>query len=159
LVFPYIMPTLLSEGIDDISNGVICGYLLTSNGQHVRYVLNAFNPCPHSHVKRLDVEGWIKLRWKHNVEVKIKCPMQNERIDDLSINHFLVPLHKQEQMSILNAKEMESSSKIDLNHVLWRMSIKDAYIFRVLVTTKLSKERCIYLIMGGRLFWVAQRHD
>jgi hypothetical protein len=44
--------------------------------------------------------------------------MRNEWIDDLSINHFLVPLPKQEQMSILNVEEMESSSKIDLNHVL-----------------------------------------
>jgi len=153
------MPIFLSKGIDDISNGVICGYLLTSNGQHAKYVLDVFNPCPQSHVKRLDVEGWIKPRWKCNVEVKVKCPMWNEWIDDLSINHFLVPLPKQEQMSILNVEEMESSSKIDLNHVLWRMSIKDAYIFGVLIATKLSKERCISLIVGGRLFWIAQRHD
>jgi hypothetical protein len=153
------MPIFSSEGIHDISNGVICGYPLTSNGQHARYVLNAFNPCSHSHVRRLNVEGWIKPRWKCNVEVKVKCVMQNERIDGLVINHCLAPLPKQEQMWVLDAKEMESSSKIDLNHVLWRMSIKDAYKFKVLIITKLSKKGCISLTMGRRLFQNTQRHD
>jgi hypothetical protein len=32
------------------------------------------------------------------------------------------------------------------------MSIKDTYRFGALVTAKLSKERCIFLIVGGRHF-------
>jgi hypothetical protein len=44
--------------------------------------------------------------------------MQNERIDGLAINHSLASLPKQEQMRVLDAEEMESSSKIDLKHVL-----------------------------------------
>jgi hypothetical protein len=159
LFFLYIMPILFSKGIHDISNGVIYGYLLTSNEQRATYVPDAFNPCPHSHVKRLNVEGWIKPKWKWNVQVKVKCAMQNEWIDDLTINYCLAPLLKQEKMWVLNAKEMESSSKVYLNHVLWRMSIKDACRFKVPITTKLSKERCISLTMGGRLFQAIRRHD
>jgi hypothetical protein len=43
-------------------------------------------------------------------------------------------------------EEMESSSKIDLKDVSWWMSIKDAYKLGVLITTKLSKEKCISLV-------------
>jgi predicted P-loop ATPase len=45
--------------------------------------------------------------------------MQNEWIDDLTTNHNPAPLLKQEWMWVLNVKEMESSSKIDLKDVLW----------------------------------------
>ncbi len=48
------------------------------NKQRIKCVPNTSNPCPHSHVKKLNAEGWIKLRQKHNVEVKIKCAMWNE---------------------------------------------------------------------------------
>ncbi len=44
--------------------------------------------------------------------------MQNERIDGLAINHSFASLPKQEQMRVLNVEKMESSSKIDLTHVL-----------------------------------------
>jgi hypothetical protein len=43
-------------------------------------------------------------------------------------------------MQTLDVEEMESSSKIGLRDVSWWMSIKDAYRFGVLITTKLSKE-------------------
>jgi hypothetical protein len=44
-------------------------------------VPNASNPCPHSSVKKLNVKGFIKPKQKHNIEVKVECAMQNERID------------------------------------------------------------------------------
>jgi hypothetical protein len=43
--------------------------------------------------------------------------MRNEQIDGLAINHSPTPLPKQKQMRALEAKEMESSSKIDLKDV------------------------------------------
>jgi hypothetical protein len=48
-------------------------------------------------------------------------------------------------MWALDAKEMESSLKIDLRDVLWWMSIKNAYRYAVLLTIKFSKEKCISL--------------
>jgi hypothetical protein len=44
----------------------------------------------------------------------------------LTTNHSHAPLSEQEQMRALDAKEMESSSKINLRDVLWWKSIKDA---------------------------------
>jgi hypothetical protein len=78
--------------------------------------------------------------------------MWNERIDDLVINHSPIPLFKQERIQVLNVKEMESSFKIDLKDALWWMSIKDACRPQVPIITKLSKEGCIFLVAGGRLF-------
>jgi hypothetical protein len=52
--------------------------------------------------------------------------MWNELMDGLTTNHNLTPLFEQEWMQALNAKEMESSSKIDLRDVLWWKSIKNA---------------------------------
>jgi len=60
---------------------------------------------------------------------------------------------------MMNVEEMESSSKIDLKDVLWWMFIKDACRPWVLVNAKLSKERCISLIVGGRTFHVTRKHD
>jgi len=74
-------------------------------------------------MKRLNVEGWIKLKWKHNVKMKIKCAMQNELIDDLAINYCLDPLLEQEQMRALITKGMKLSFKIDLKDVSWWMFI------------------------------------
>jgi hypothetical protein len=65
--------------------------------------------------------------------------MWNEQINGLVINHSSTPLPKQEWMQTLDVKEMESSSKINLKDVLWRMSIKDAYRQGVSTTAKLSK--------------------
>jgi hypothetical protein len=48
-------------------------------------------------------------------------------------------------MQALEAKEMNSSSKIDLKDMLWWISIKDAYKPKAQVTTKLWKKRCISL--------------
>jgi hypothetical protein len=84
------------------------------NGQCVKCLPNAYNPYPHSHMKKLDVKGWIKLRHKCNLEVKVECAMWNEQINGLVINHSLVPWPEQEQMLALKAKNMESSFKIDL---------------------------------------------
>jgi len=58
-------------------------------------------------------------------------------------------------MRALDAKEMESSSKTSLKDVLWWMSIKDAYDHGALVTTKISKEGCIFLVRKGKLFHIA----
>jgi hypothetical protein len=55
-------------------------------------VQDTSNPCPHSHVKKLDAKGWIKLRQKHNVKVKVKCEMQNKQINGLTTNHNPNPL-------------------------------------------------------------------
>ncbi len=46
-------------------------------------------------------------------------------IGGLTSNHNLTPLPEQEQIQALDAKEMESTSKIDLRDVLWWKSIKD----------------------------------
>jgi hypothetical protein len=51
--------------------------------------------------------------------------MQNERVNGLTINQNLAPLPEQEWMRALDAKKMESSSKIDLKDVPQWMSIKD----------------------------------
>jgi len=83
---------------------------------------------------------------KHNAKVKVKCVMRNEWIDGLTINHSLAPLLEQERMRALDAKKMESSSKINLKDVSWWMSIKDAYRLRALMTTRFSKERYISLV-------------
>jgi hypothetical protein len=77
--------------------------------------------------------------------------MWNELIDDLIINHSPIPLFEQERIHVLDAKEMESSSKINLKDASWWMSIKDACRPQVPVITKLSKEGCIFLVVGGRL--------
>jgi hypothetical protein len=129
------------------------------NEQRARCMPDAFNPCPHSHVRRLDAKGWIKPKRKHNVEVKVKCVMWNEHIDGLTTNHNPTPLLEQEWMRALDVGKTESSSKIYLKDVSWWMSIKDAYRLGVSIIAKLSKERCILLSMGGRLFRITQRHD
>ncbi len=67
--------------------------------------------------------------------------MQNQQINGLSTNHCVVPLLEKKQMRTLDVKEMESSSKIDLRDVLWRMYIKDACRF--------GKKK-IYLLNYGR---------
>jgi hypothetical protein len=48
-------------------------------------------------------------------------------------------------MQAMDAKEMESSSKIDLRNVTWWMTIKKAYRPEVPIIAKFSKERCISL--------------
>jgi hypothetical protein len=70
------------------------------------------------------------LMWKYNV-------MRNKQIDGLIINHNLMPLLDQKWMQTLEAKEMKSSSTIDLKDVFWWMSIKNAYKPGALVITKL----------------------
>jgi hypothetical protein len=54
-------------------------------------------------------------------------------------------------MWVLDVEEMESFSKIDLKDVSWWMSFKDASKPQVSIIAKLFKERCIFLITGGRL--------
>jgi hypothetical protein len=85
--------------------------------------------------------------------------MQNKWINDLVTNHSPAPLPEQEQMWALNDRDMESSSKINLRDVLWKMSIKNVCQLGVLVTTRLSKKKCISLIAGGRSFHIACKHD
>jgi hypothetical protein len=51
----------------------------------------------------------------------------------------------------LDVEEIESFSKIDLKDVLWWMFIKDACKPQVPITTKLLKEKCIFLTTGGIL--------
>jgi hypothetical protein len=62
-------------------------------------------------------------------------------------------------MQALDDEKMESSSKIDLNNVLWCMSIKDAYRHDALVIVRLSKKGCISLDVGGRPFPTTHNHD
>ncbi len=62
-------------------------------------------------------------------------------------------------MLTLDDEKMESSSKINLNNVLWCMSIKDAYRHDALVIARLSKKRCISLDVGRRPFCTAHNHD
>jgi len=60
----------------------------------------------------------VELDQNENVEVKIKSVIRDEQINGLKINHSLTPLLEQKQMWVLNAKEMDSSSKIILRDVL-----------------------------------------
>jgi len=62
-------------------------------------------------------------------------------------------------MWVLDVEEMESFFKIDLRDVSWWMSIKDACRPEALITTRLSKERCISLIVGRRPSHAAHKHD
>jgi hypothetical protein len=62
-------------------------------------------------------------------------------------------------MWVLEAKEMESSSKIELRAMSWKMSIKDACRPRVSIITRLSKEGCISLVVGGRPFHIARKYE
>jgi len=62
-------------------------------------------------------------------------------------------------MRVLDVEGMESSSKINLKDMLWWMSIKDVYRLGVSVITKLSKEGCISLAVGGRPYHVTHKHD
>jgi hypothetical protein len=66
------------------------------NRQCARCMPNVSNPCPHSHTKRLNVEGWIKPRQKCIIEVKVKCAMQNKWIDGLTIKYNPTFLPEQE---------------------------------------------------------------
>jgi hypothetical protein len=85
--------------------------------------------------------------------------MRNEQIDGLTINHSLAPLPEQERMRTLDVEEMKSSFKVDLRDVSRLMYIKETCRPRMLVTSKLSKERRISLVIGGKPFHVASRHD
>jgi hypothetical protein len=60
----------------------------------------------------------VELDQNENVEVKKKSVMRDEQINGLKINHSPTPLLEQKQMWVLNAKEMDSSSKIILRDVL-----------------------------------------
>jgi hypothetical protein len=62
-------------------------------------------------------------------------------------------------MRVLDAKEMESSSKINLRDVSWWKSIKDACTPGALVTARFSKERCIFLVAGGRPSHATHKYD
>jgi hypothetical protein len=128
------------------------------NRQGVRCMPDASNPCPHSHVKRLNVEGWIKPRQKCNVEVKVKCVMWNEWIDGLAINHRPTPL----AWTIMNVGSRCWRNGIILQNRLKGGVVMDVHQrcrLGVLITPKLSKERCIFQATKGRLFQIARRHD
>jgi hypothetical protein len=60
----------------------------------------------------------VELDQNENVEMKKKSVMRDEQINGLKINHSFTPLLEQKQMWVLNAKEMDSSSKIILRDVL-----------------------------------------
>jgi hypothetical protein len=62
-------------------------------------------------------------------------------------------------MWVLNAKEMESSSKINLKDVSWWMSIKNACKLRASITSKFSKQRCTSLTVRGRAFHASHKYD
>jgi hypothetical protein len=59
----------------------------------------------------------------------------------------------------LDAKEIKSSSKIDLKDVSWWMFVKDAYKFVVLIIVRLLKERCISLTVGGKPSHATHKRD
>jgi len=62
-------------------------------------------------------------------------------------------------MRALDAKEIESSFKINLKDVSWCMSIKEDYRPRALVIARLSKEGNISLIIRGRPSFVTRKYD
>jgi hypothetical protein len=116
-------------------------------------------PMSTSHVRKLDAKRWIKLRWKCNVEVKVKCAMWNEQIDGLTTNHNPDPLPKQKHMRVLDVKEIESSSKIDLRDVSWWMSIKNTCKLGASMIIRFSKQGCISLTTTWRPSCVTHKYD
>jgi hypothetical protein len=62
-------------------------------------------------------------------------------------------------MRVLDAEEMESSSKINLKDVSWWKSIKDAYRLGASINIRLSKEGCISLAIRGRPSCATHKHD
>jgi hypothetical protein len=62
-------------------------------------------------------------------------------------------------MWALDAKEMGSSSKIDLKNVLLWMSIKDVCKLEVPIIVRLLKEGCISLVTRRRFSCVTHKHD
>jgi hypothetical protein len=62
-------------------------------------------------------------------------------------------------MWALDAKEMESSSKIDIKDVSWWMSIKYTCSLVVSVIAKLSKEGWISLATEGKPSHTTCKHD
>jgi hypothetical protein len=62
-------------------------------------------------------------------------------------------------MWVLDAEEMESSSKIDLKDVSWWMSIKDACKPRMPIIVKLFLKNCILLVVGIRPFHTTHKHN
>jgi hypothetical protein len=65
--------------------------------------------------------------------------MQNKQINGVTTNRSFSPLLEQEWMQALDAKEIESSSKIELKDVSWWTSIKDAYKLVASIIAKLWK--------------------
>jgi hypothetical protein len=129
------------------------------NGQQVKCVSDVSNSCPNSLVKRLNARASSNQDKKHNVQVKVKCAMWNKRIDGLTSNHSFAPLLEQEWMRVLDVEKMESPSNINLKHVSWWMSIRDAYKPRALINIRFSKKGCISLIVGERPFHATHKHD
>jgi hypothetical protein len=93
-------------------------------------------------MKKLDAEGWIKPKQKHNVEVKVECEMQKEHIDGLAINHSFAHLHEQERMWTLDVEKIESSSKINLKDVSWWIT-KVAQV-RSILQSLVNKVCCLW---------------
>jgi hypothetical protein len=127
---------------------VSCVVMCWPPNGHLGCVPNVFNPCSHSQVKRLNVKGWIKLQWQHNIEVKIKCVMWNEQIDGLAINLNPVPLPKQKWMWAIEAEKMESSSKIGITLQFVPPTPCSSIIKSIFQTSKptiitLTKNRCV----------------
>jgi len=85
--------------------------------------------------------------------------MQNKWINGLITNHSHAPLPEQKQMQVLNVKEMEPSSNIDITDVSWWMSIKNVCRPKASITIKFSKEGCISLTIGRKSSRGAYKHD
>jgi hypothetical protein len=62
-------------------------------------------------------------------------------------------------MQVMDVNEMESYSNIDLRDVSWWKSIKNAYGLGAPIIARLSKERCISLVIRGRPFHTARKHE
>jgi hypothetical protein len=62
-------------------------------------------------------------------------------------------------MWVLDVKEMESSSKIDLKVASWWMSIIDACRLGAPIIVILSKEGCISLVVGRKPSRITHKHD
>jgi hypothetical protein len=69
-------------------------------------------------VRRLNAKAESNRDKNAMLKVKVKCVMWNKQIDGLAINHSPTPLLEKKRIRVVNAKEMESSSKINLKDVL-----------------------------------------
>jgi hypothetical protein len=103
----------------------------------------------HVHMKKK--MSTIESNWDKNAMLKENRVCNVEQMDRWTNNqHSLASLPEQEQMWVLHDEENGIIFQNTFKRGVWWMSIKNVCKPKVLITAKLSKERCISLAMGRR---------